>query len=76
MNIFCDIKIIFAINQFQIMQSLHFGEQKAILLFSKNFPNLLNDPWTYSLVTNPKISAPDLFDKRSFFFLLRSEFMS
>ena len=52
------------------------GNKITILLFSKNFPNLLNDPWTYSFLTNPKISAPDLFDKRSFFFLLRSEFMS
>ena len=76
MNTFCDIRIIFARNQFQITQSLHFGEQKTMLLFSKNFPNLLNDPWTYSLLTNPKISAPDLFDMRSVFFLLRSEFMS
>ena len=41
-NFFCEIKIIFALDQFQTMQSLD-QEKKIILLFQINFPNLLND---------------------------------
>ena len=39
---FCEIKIIFAINQFQIMKSLQLWK-KISCFFPQNSPNLLND---------------------------------